>query len=129
MTALNNFAADILNGTSYQTIQNAGVKAAVASIATQLQGYRSQGTAIAAVGVLRDLVEDVQRAQVGQVGEAIIVPAASAELLLSDPTAVTALTTIRTYFAGLSTANVPPEGALQSKTAFVTLVRMLAESI
>jgi hypothetical protein len=48
---------------------------------------------------------------------------------LSDPTAVSALTTIRAYLNGLSTANVPPEGALVSKQSFVTLVGMLADTI
>lgn len=84
---------------------------------------------MAAVGVLRDLIEDILRGQGGQVVETIIVPAANCELTLSDPTAVTALTTIRTYLTGLSTANVPPEGALVSKQSFVTFVRMLTDAI
>lgn len=61
--------------------------------------------------------------------ETIIVTAANCELTLSDPTAVTALTTIRTYLTGLSVANVPPEGALISKQSFVTFVRMLYDAI
>jgi len=129
MTALNYYAADILNGTSWQRISDAGSKAAIATLATQLEGYRSQGTAVAAVGVLRDIVDDLLRAQTGQVVAAITTPAANAELLLGDPTAVTALGTIRTYLASLSVANVPPEGALQSKQSFITYVRMLADAI
>jgi hypothetical protein len=39
-TGLNNFALDILNGTQWQTIQDAGRKAAVAILVTQLERYR-----------------------------------------------------------------------------------------
>jgi hypothetical protein len=125
---ISNFSLDIFNGTAYQHISNSGVKAAIASLAAQLMTYRSQATAVAAVGVLRDLIEDVLRGQTGQVVESIIVPAAYAELLVSDTTAQTALGTIRTYFATLSTSSVPV-APLQSKQSFVTLCRMTAESI
>ena len=128
-TGANNFSLDILNGVPYQSITNGGVQSAISTLAVQLSTYRSQGTAVAAIGVLRDLIEDILRGQGGQVVETIIVPTANCELTLSDPTAVTALTTIRAYLTGLSTANVPPEGALVSKQSFVTFVRMLADAI
>jgi hypothetical protein len=52
-TGANNFALDILNGVPYQKISDAGSKAAIATLCAQLSTYRSQGTAVAAVGVLR----------------------------------------------------------------------------
>jgi hypothetical protein len=73
-TGANNFALDILNSVSYQQISDSGTKSAIATLCTQLSTYRSQGTAIAAVGVLRDLIEDALRGQNGQVIEAVVGP-------------------------------------------------------
>jgi hypothetical protein len=54
-TGANNFALDIINCVSYQSISNGGVQSAISTLATQSSTYRSQGTGVAAVGVLRDL--------------------------------------------------------------------------
>jgi hypothetical protein len=94
-TGANNFSLDILNCVPYQSISNGGVQSAISTLATQLSTYRSQGTAVAAVGVLRDLIEDVLRGQGGQVVESITVDSYSLEFNLPDPVAVTALTTCR----------------------------------
>jgi len=52
-TGANNPSLDIVNGV--------GVQSAISTLATQLLTYRSQRTAVAAVCVLRDLIEDVLR--------------------------------------------------------------------
>jgi hypothetical protein len=122
-------ALDILNDASYKAIINTGVKAAVATIATQLTTYRFAATAATASNVLRDLVEDILRGQNGQVVENVLPPAASAENLISDATAQTALGTIRTYLTGLSNANVPAIGALPAKRSFDGLCKLIVESI
>jgi len=128
-TGINTHALDIANSAPYKAISNGGVQAAVLTIATQLAGYRSQGTAVAAVGVLRDVVEDILRGQVGHVVETVLPPAATAENLVTDATAKTALGTIRTYLTGLSNANVPSIGALQAKQSFSLLCNLIVQAI
>jgi hypothetical protein len=125
----NLFALDILNSFAFKSIANGPVQAAVATIATQLTTYRFQATATTAANVLRDLIEDVLRGQGGQVVENILLPAANAELLISDATAQTALGTIRTYLTGLSNAAVPAIGALPAKRSFDGLCKLIVESI
>jgi hypothetical protein len=72
---------------------------------------------VAAIPLVRDLIDDVLRAQTGQVVEIVTPTAANWENQLNDPTAVTALATVRAYFAAASQAGVPPVGALRSKTS------------
>lgn len=129
MTALNNFALDIQNGTDLKTISDAGTKAAILTIATQMQGFRYQGTVTGAVGLLRDLVEDILRGQRGQVTVNALPPAATAELLINDAPTQTAFGTVRTYLSGLATVTNPPIGQLPAKQAFGPPCRRLAESV
>ena len=129
MTALNNYALDIANDPAYKAISNTGVKTAILAIATQLQGFRFQGTAVTAVAALRDLVEDVLRGQGGQVTENVLPPAATTELLISDATTQTAIGAVRTYLTGLSTPTTPAVGRLQSKNAFAVLSSLITQSI
>jgi hypothetical protein len=127
--AANTFALDLNNDVYFNRIINVPVKAAVSTIATQLTTFRYQATAAAAVAVLRDLIEDILRGQGGQVVENILLPAASAELLISDAPTQTALGTIRTYLTGLGNSNVPAMGALPGKRSFDGLCKLIVESI
>jgi hypothetical protein len=120
-TAANPLALDIVSDSSYTRISNGGVKAAMATIATQLPTYRFPGTAAAAVAVLRDLVDDILRSQFGNTNVGTLPPAAISENLVTDGTAAAALGTIRTSLVGLSTTGVPAVSALPSKQAFATL--------
>src|ERR1035437_8074390 len=78
--------------------------------------------------MLRGLIEDVLRAQGGQVNEAVVGTAATAENLIVDGPTSTAFGTIRTNFAGLSLVNVPATGALPAKQAFGPLCRLIVEA-
>jgi len=128
-TGLNNFALDIQNGSSFKAISDAGTKAAILTIATQMQGFRSQGTVTGAVGHLRDLIEDILRGQVGQVTVNALPPAASAELLINDATTQTAFGTVRTYLSGLTTVTNPAIGQLKAKQDFGPLCFALAQAV
>jgi hypothetical protein len=129
MASLDAFAYEILTDASFLQIQNAGVQSAVATLAQQLPTYRSTATAVSCIEIVRDLINDILDGQGGQVDVTQLPPVAYAEGLVSDATAVTALTTIRAYLTGLSTANVPVTGALKSKQAFGTLCALLPQAI
>ena len=129
MPNFNSLPLDIVNDRYYKAITNGGVQAAVSTIATQLSTFRFAAEVLVAVQMLRDLIEDILRAQGGQVLENVLPPAASAENLISDATTVTAFGTIRTYLAGTSAPTYPVVGVLQSKQAFGPLARVIAECI
>jgi len=126
--APSSLALEILKETSWKNISNGSVQSAVTTIATYLTTLRYQATSAACTAMLRDLVEDILRAQGGQVNEAVVGPASNAENLIVDGPTQTAFATIRTYFGGLSLANVPPVGALPAKQAFGPLARLIVES-
>jgi hypothetical protein len=125
----NLYALDILNDSNYKRISDPGTKAAVATIATQITTYRSAATGVTAAKLLRDLIEDILRGQGLQTTVNALPPVTGNESLISDGTAVTALTTIRTYLSGLATVTNPPVGQLPAKNAFGPLCRCIAESI
>lgn len=87
----NNFALSVLDEAAYQQIQNPGVRAALAAIINQLPAYRSQGTAVAAVASVRDVISDILAAQDGHSVGTITASPENCELLLIDPVAVGSL--------------------------------------
>jgi hypothetical protein len=128
MSAANNYALSLLTESPYLRISNGGVQAAVVTIATYLTTLRSQGTATSCVSMLRDLIDDILRGQIGNTNEMVQGSAAVAENLIVDGPTSTAFGTIRTYLNGLALTNVPPVGALPSKQAFTPLCRLIVEA-
>lgn len=129
MPNFNPHPLDVFNDRTYKQITNGGVQTAIGTIATQLSTFRFAATVSRATMLLRMLIEDIIRAQTGQVVENILPPAAGCENLISDAPTAAALGTIRTYLVGIATPTYPPVGQLPARAAFQALCTTVVECI
>jgi hypothetical protein len=136
MPNFNPLPLDVLNSREYALIPagTSGRAIAIASIATQLSTYPNAAAVADAVLLLKDVIEDVVRIQLGNCvyPSQMSVPSYSA-LGLTDATMQTAITNLLGFLngptgTGVLTQSVPPVGALPLKNVMGALIQRIVDS-
>jgi len=129
MPNFNPYPLDVVNSAQYAQLNAGAPKTAIATICTQLATYRFAATVVIATMDIYDLIDDMVRCQKNQSPVPTLPTFASAEGMVSDGIAQTALGVIRTYLAGITAPTYPSVGLLPLKNAFGLVCNRIVECI